>query len=219
MIFQEKTFFSKIPLIWPYTKNPRWKNMNFQKKYHFELALYAYKERVTEKMHFLLSVEFSASLPWVAWSPDATGYPVPLGAWTKSLVLLLSNTWFFAPISFCIFKLPAIVQSVQKVGCKQEEIMYREQLLLPAVDQAEGAALWSELGNNLRLGGKYNFGLGSNFLNFPLNYCPAKLISWPDVCEMDVYHISRAWDDLLPHQKVHLKPLCMGEGWSKTEPQ
>ncbi len=59
--------------IWPYAKNPGWKNMNIQKKHHFELALYVDIERVIEKMHFLPSVEFSPSLPCVAQSPDAIG--------------------------------------------------------------------------------------------------------------------------------------------------
>ncbi len=31
-------FFIRILIIWPYAKNPDWKNVNFQKKYHFEIV-------------------------------------------------------------------------------------------------------------------------------------------------------------------------------------
>ncbi len=114
--------------------------MNFQKKYHFELALYVYKERVTGKMHFLQSAEFSTSLPCVAWSPDVIGSL--LCRWLPSDSASLNKIFGFIAIKYLVFcsnfilyfpcqKLPAIVQSVQKVGCKQEEIMYIEQFVTP----------------------------------------------------------------------------------------
>ncbi len=158
-------------------------------------------------MHFLPSAEFSASLPCVVWSPDVIAsllcrwLPSASACRNKIFGFITIKYLFFALISFCIFpcqKLPAILQYVHKVRCKQEEIMYIEQFVTPC----------SESGKSLRLGGKNNVGLGSIFLNFFLNYCPAKLISWPDMCKMYVYHISRAWDDLPSHQKVYPKPLC-----------
>ncbi len=119
----------------------------------------------------------------------------------------------FTLIWFCIFtcqKLPAIAQSVQKVRCKQVEIMHIEQFVTPCSGSGRRSCSANWIRQKCKAWGKNSFGLGSNFLNFSSNYCPAKLISWPDMCRMYVYLIiliSRAWDDLLSHQKVHPKPL------------
>ncbi len=43
-----KNCFGKILLIWPYAKNPGWKNMNFQKKYQFELAYWLWLKSICE---------------------------------------------------------------------------------------------------------------------------------------------------------------------------